>query len=198
MHRAPSPAPRRVRRGASRCSKPCGRRPYLRVTAESQPAVAAHLLALDDELAAACHTVIHGDVSPKNILVGPDGPVLLDAECAVPGDPAFDLAFCVNHLLLKAAAPADHAEPCSPRRPALLDGYLDGVTGRTGWDCRGAHRAAVPALALARVDGLSPVEYLSEAHGRPAARRPSLGPDRRPAAGSRRAAPLARCRPSCS
>ena len=54
--------------------------------------------------------LVHGDVSPKNIMVGPDGPVFLDAECAWYGDPAFDLAFCLNHLLLKclwvpAAAP---------------------------------------------------------------------------------------------
>ena len=46
--------------------------------------------------------LVHGDVSPKNILVGPHGPVFLDAECAWYGDPAFDLAFCLNHLLLKA------------------------------------------------------------------------------------------------
>ena len=37
--------------------------------------------------------LVHGDVSPKNILVGPGGPVFLDAECAWYGDPAFDLAF---------------------------------------------------------------------------------------------------------
>src|SRR3546814_2979244 len=35
------------------------------------------------------------------ILIGPDGPIFLDAECAWYGDPAFDLAFCLNHLLLK-------------------------------------------------------------------------------------------------
>ena len=45
--------------------------------------------------------LVHGDVSPKNILIGPNGPVFLDAECAWFGDPAFDLAFCLNHLLLK-------------------------------------------------------------------------------------------------
>ena len=54
--------------------------------------------------------LVHGDVSPKNILVGPAGPVFLDAECAWYGDPAFDLAFCLNHLLLKCL-------PCrQPRR----------------------------------------------------------------------------------
>ena len=46
-------------------------------------------------------TLVHGDVSPKNILIGPRGPIFLDAECAWYGDPAFDLAFCLNHLLLK-------------------------------------------------------------------------------------------------
>ena len=46
---------------------------------------------------------MHGDFSPKNLLIGPDGPVVLDAECAWYGDPAFDLAFVLNHLLLKGA-----------------------------------------------------------------------------------------------
>jgi len=45
--------------------------------------------------------LVHGDVSPKNILMGPRNPAFLDAECAWYGDPAFDLAFCLNHLLLK-------------------------------------------------------------------------------------------------
>lgn len=56
---------------------------------------------------------MHGDVSPKNILCGPSGPVFIDAECASYGDPAFDLAFCINHLLLKAL-----------NRPAQIDAYL--------------------------------------------------------------------------
>ncbi len=45
--------------------------------------------------------LVHGDVSPKKVPAGPRGPVFLDAECAWYGDPAFDLAFCLNHLLLK-------------------------------------------------------------------------------------------------
>ena len=60
--------------------------------------------------------LVHGDVSPKNILGGPAGPVFLDAECAWYGDPAFDLAFCLNHLLLKCLP-----EPAA--RPALLAAF---------------------------------------------------------------------------
>ena len=48
--------------------------------------------------------LIHGDVSPKNILIHISRPpVLLDAECACWADPAFDVAFLCAHLLLKSA-----------------------------------------------------------------------------------------------
>jgi aminoglycoside phosphotransferase (APT) family kinase protein len=103
--------------------------------------------------------LVHGDVSPKNILVDPRGPVFLDAECAWYGDPAFDLAFCLNHLLLKclwvpASRPAFLA--CFD---ALASSYLQGVSF-PGIEERAA--SLLPALLLARVDGKSPVEYLTE------------------------------------
>ena len=59
--------------------------------------------------------LVHGDVSPKNILHGPHGPVFLDAECAWFGDPAFDLAFCLNHLLLKGARDGADRAPYASR-----------------------------------------------------------------------------------
>ena len=106
--------------------------------------------------------LIHGDISPKNILHGPRGPVFLDAECAWWGDPAFDLAFCLTHLLLKGVLREDRRAACLACFAALAETYLDGVT----WELRGAveRRAAdlVQAFLLARVDGRSPVEYLDE------------------------------------
>jgi len=75
--------------------------PYLEATAVRHPDLAPALQRLVKITATSKHALVHGDVSPKNILVGPKGPVLLDAECAWYGDPAFDLAFCLNHLLLK-------------------------------------------------------------------------------------------------
>jgi hypothetical protein len=103
---------------------------------------------------------VHGDVSPKNILVGPQGPVLLDAECAWWGDPAFDLAFCLNHLLLKACGRRRRATtswPASTRWPPLPGRRRLGAA-RGG---RAACRGMLPGLLLARVDGKSPVEYIT-------------------------------------
>ncbi len=68
--------------------------PYLLATAEAHPDLPTGCARWCAD-AGSCLALVHGDVSPKNILVGTRrGPVLLDAECAVWGDPAFDLAFC--------------------------------------------------------------------------------------------------------
>ncbi len=87
--------------------------PYLAATARIHADCAAQLQALIDVTPSTKLALVHGDVSPKNILCGPHGPVFLDAECAWYGDPAFDLAFCLNHTLLKCAW-----------RPHWTDGYL--------------------------------------------------------------------------
>lgn len=136
--------------------------PYLRVTAAAHPDLAATIGSHADALAAASVTVIHGDVSPKNILIGPAGPVLLDAECASPGDPAFDVAFCVNHLLLKAAHLPAHATELTRAATALVEGHCAAVDWEPAAALESRVAALTPILALARVDGLSPVEYLTE------------------------------------
>src|SRR5690606_13157819 len=56
--------------------------PYLAATAGAHPDLAPALEALIRRTAATRLALVHGDVSPKNILLGPDGPVFLDAECA--------------------------------------------------------------------------------------------------------------------
>jgi hypothetical protein len=136
--------------------------PYLRTLALRTPDLAAPILATLEVTAGTHLALVHGDVSPKNIFVDrTDGhPVLLDAECAWYGDPAFDAAFLVNHLLLKAV----HV----PRLRAELIAAAEGFFAH--WrDClpraaRGAAEARtaglVGVLMLARVDGKSPVEYL--------------------------------------
>jgi aminoglycoside phosphotransferase (APT) family kinase protein len=143
--------------------------PYLVATAPRHPDLAEELVALARRTAATRECLVHGDVSPKNILVGAEGPaqfptqfpIFLDAECAWYGDPAFDLAFCLNHMFLKCIWV-----------PAARDGFLrcydalsSAYLSRIPQSSRTEERAAtlLPGLLLGRIDGKSPVEYLDEA-----------------------------------
>lgn len=135
--------------------------PYFRVTARANPDLADRIEGLAAMTAGTHLAVVHGDVSPKNILLGPHGPVLLDAECGWFGDPAFDLAFCLNHLLLKSIILPDHTERLHRSARLLLDSYARHIDWETPADLMGRVAALLPLLALARVDGASPVEYLT-------------------------------------
>jgi aminoglycoside phosphotransferase (APT) family kinase protein len=135
--------------------------PYLRATARRHPDLAVPLNALADRTASTRVALVHGDVSPKNILAGPAGPVLLDAECAWYGDPAFDLAFCLNHLLLKCL---NRPEKTGAFLRAF-DNFRESYYALAGWEPRARHEARaaslLPGLFLARIDGKSPVEYVT-------------------------------------
>lgn len=137
--------------------------PYLIYTAGLHPDLAPQIEAVADSLYRSGQVLIHGDVSPKNIIFRAKTPFILDAECATMGDPCFDLAFCLNHYILKAVhlptRAADYLSFCM----ALWHAYAPQVT----WE----HSAAVesrmcrllPMLMLGRIDGKSPVEYLDDA-----------------------------------
>lgn len=135
--------------------------PYLLAAARAHPDRAAALGALVETTAATRRVLVHGDVSPKNILIGPNGPVFLDAECAWFGDPAFDLAFCLNHLLLKCLWNRAAAEGFLACYESLAARYLQHVAWEkpAALECRAAR--LLPGLLLARVDGKSPVEYIT-------------------------------------
>jgi aminoglycoside phosphotransferase (APT) family kinase protein len=134
--------------------------PYLEAMAPKYPDLADKLFALSRDTLARHVALVHGDVSPKNILVGPDGPVFLDAECAWYGDPAFDLAFCLNHLLLKCIwnpAAAPNFLRCFD---ALYTTYFGVVGPRLSRGLEKRVARLLPGLLLARIDGKSPVEYI--------------------------------------
>ncbi len=145
--------------------------PYLLATAERHPDLAGRLRELAARTAATRLALVHGDVSPKNILIGPisdqiEGPVFLDAECAWYGDPAFDAAFCLNHLLLKCLwTPAATAGFLACFR-ALAAAWIGAVRWEPAADAEARAATLLPALALARVDGKSPVEYLVDPRDR--------------------------------
>ena len=134
--------------------------PYLRATARMHADLADAFERLARRTLSTRRALVHGDVSPKNILCGPDGPVFLDAECAWFGDPAFDIAFCLNHLLLKGAREGSNKGDLARAFDAFLAAYLPKVDWEDGADLESRAAALLPALLLARIDGKSPVEYL--------------------------------------
>ena len=134
--------------------------PYLVATARQHPDLSTILLKLVETTAATHLALVHGDVSPKNIVIGPHGPVFLDAECAWYGDPAFDLAFCLNHLLLKCLWRPPFAARYLQSFQALYSSYLEHTTWEPIAEIETRTATLLPGLLLARIDGKSPVEYI--------------------------------------
>ena len=145
--------------------------PYLVATGGAHPDLKGRFDALVRETQRNKRALVHGDVSPKNILCGPHGPVFLDAECAWWGDPAFDLAFCLNHLLLKCLWTPSATDGFLACFDAMVAAYRAGIDWEApdGLEARAA--SLLPGLFLARVDGKSPVEYITRDADRDRVRR---------------------------
>ncbi len=136
--------------------------PYFGEAARVHGDCAPMLRQLMEDTANNQRALVHGDISPKNLLAGPKGPVFLDAECARYGEPAFDVAFCLCHLLAKCLWRPESTADFLACFDAFTDAYLAGVR----WEDTAALEARVArllaAILLARVDGKSPLEYLDE------------------------------------
>ena len=136
--------------------------PYYRYTATQVPAAAAFLNQLSDATLAQNAALVHGDYSPKNVLIYDDRLILLDYEVAHIGDPAFDLGFSLTHLLSKAHHLAGQRAAFGAAAQAYWAAYaveLGAVPWRAGLEARAV--AHTLGCLLARVAGRSPLEYLS-------------------------------------
>lgn len=137
--------------------------PYLVEAAMQNPDLADELIAIVHSVQKHPLALVHGDVSPKNIFLGPEGAIFLDAECACFGDPAFDVAFLLNHVLLKSALMPEHRDALLRTFEAICIEYMDHVSWEPKHELDKRIAQLLPGLLLARVDGKSPVEYLSGA-----------------------------------
>jgi aminoglycoside phosphotransferase (APT) family kinase protein len=135
--------------------------PYYAFAAAQVPAAATFLNRLIAETRPVRDTLVHGDFSPKNILIEGPRMVLLDHEVVHWGDAAFDLGFSLAHLLSKAHYLPVHRDTLARAAGRHWQTYrqtlgevpwLDGLEGR-------AVRHTLGCL-LARVAGRSPLEYL--------------------------------------
>ena len=135
--------------------------PYLVATGRAHPDLAPRFATLVAATQSNARVLVHGDFSPKNLLIGPDGPVILDAECAWFGDPAFDVAFVLNHLLLKSVWRPNGRAQYLASFTSLASAYFDCVDWEPVDALRARVAALLPGLLLARVDGKSPAEYVT-------------------------------------
>ena len=105
-------------------------------------------------------TLIHGDFSPKNILIGKNKIVYLDAECCNFGDPIFDLVFFSNHLLLKSIFIKDKSKEFIKSYIIFYKEYLKNLNAKKSKQYVDRIIKMTPIMMLARIDGKSPVEYI--------------------------------------
>ncbi|WP_171013146.1 aminoglycoside phosphotransferase family protein [Microbacterium sp. 2FI] len=136
--------------------------PYLVRTAAAVPEAREALESIIGTLRVTRVALVHGDVSPKNILAG-QHPVFLDAECATWSDPAFDAAFCLTHLTLKQIHLPQHAAALRASAQEFAGAYQAEIDWEEPADVAARVARILPALMLARVEGASPAEYLNPA-----------------------------------
>lgn len=152
--------------------------PYHRTTAARHPDLADRIDAEAERVLGVQRTLVHGDYSPKNVLVdhsgttnrrdgesatgsnGADSPTLwlIDFEVAHWGDPAFDTGFMCNHLFIKSVYNDEFQDAYLDAAHAFWRAYDAAVE----WDIETETVRELAVLMLARVDGKSPVEYADE------------------------------------
>ena len=136
--------------------------PYYSYTATQVPPAADFLHNLIADTRQQRLTLVHGDYSPKNILVYQSRLILLDHEVIHWGDPTFDIGFSMTHLLSKARHLPPHRTAFAAAAGQYWRVYVN-TLGDVPWANTLEPRAVRHTLAcmLARVAGRSPLEYLT-------------------------------------
>ncbi len=134
--------------------------PYYLYTASQVSEAAKFLNALVEETRNTPLSLVHGDYSPKNILVYHERLILLDYEVIHWGDPAFDIGFSMTHLLSKAHHIREKRTDFQQAALHYWQTYFVEIQS-LDWADALEPRAVRHTLAclLARVAGRSPLEY---------------------------------------
>ena len=135
--------------------------PYYRTTALRHPDLAPHFERLIDASSARRVSLVHGDWSPKNFLVSPANVMAIDFEVIHFGDPSFDAAFMLNHLLLKSYRLPQWRVRFESLAVHFWETLLRALPVQSSW-FEQATIEHLGCLLLARIDGKSPAEYITE------------------------------------
>ena len=134
--------------------------PYFNEVAKVYPQLKRKVNKINANYKKSSITLVHGDFSPKNILVGKNKIIYLDAECCNYGDPVFDLVFFSNHLLIKSIFISEKKELFLKAYKLFYKQYMRNLSKYEYKNYLKRILDMTPVMLLARVDGKSPVEYI--------------------------------------
>ena len=134
--------------------------PYFNEVGRVYPRYKEYIKHLNKNYLKNSNTLVHGDFSPKNILIGKNKIVYLDAECCNFGDPVFDLVFFSNHLLIKSIFIQDKSKEFTRSYITFYKEYLKNLDAKKNKLYINRIIRMTPIMMLARIDGKSPVEYI--------------------------------------
>lgn len=135
--------------------------PYIEFTVGKHPELTEFAKPIIKELMESKITLVHGDFSPKNFMVAGRNVSILDYEVAHYGHPSFDIAFLSNHLILKAVKNKQWAGAYFSMLNYILGIYFSKIVCIPALELEKSFIQLLSLLMLARVDGKSPVEYLT-------------------------------------
>ncbi len=136
--------------------------PYYRTIARRHPDIADAVYAWIAEVEPLRLALTHGDWSPKNMVCDGDRMVFIDYECVHFGDPSYDAAFALNHLLLKAFRRSKQAAEIHGLGRVFFEAVLALLPEEAMPRFEQATMRHLAFLMLARIDGKSPAEYLRD------------------------------------
>jgi tRNA A-37 threonylcarbamoyl transferase component Bud32 len=108
------------------------------------------------------YCLVHGDYTPKNMLLSDDRLILLDYEIAHWGNPALDSGFLIAHLLLKAIHNPSWTQGYLEAARVFWNSYINTFSNAEAGKLELEAVKLIPFLVLARIDSKSPVEYIIE------------------------------------
>jgi hypothetical protein len=135
--------------------------PYLEFILLKHPQLTDYSKPIIDELMKSKITLVHGDYSPKNVMVDGRQVFLTDFEVAHYGHPSFDLGFISNHLILKSIHMEKFGISYLGMLEYMLNIYFEGAAFMDNAALEKSFVKLLPLLMIARVDGKSPVEYIT-------------------------------------
>jgi Ser/Thr protein kinase RdoA (MazF antagonist) len=135
--------------------------PFYRAVAAVNPQLNQVINELITEITEVKITLVHGDFSPKNIMATTDNrPIVLDFEVAHTGNPVFDLAFLLAHLFCKIIRTQNNSEKALLLATAIQ--FHNTYKANTQLPVAESLPRHIALIALARVEGVSPVNYLDQ------------------------------------